>query len=56
MNATSAGNAPPSESSDGIVWIVVAAVVGFALLGFLGLLGFAALAIVLTGFLGPGAG
>lgn len=49
MIATPARNAPSTEGSYDIGWVLVAAVLGFALLGLLGLVIFAAVALVLTG-------
>lgn len=48
MNAIGAGNAPPDDRNADIGWILIAAVLGFALLGLLGLVTFTAIALVLT--------
>lgn len=56
MNATKEGNAPTTDATLGVGWVVVAAFVGFALCGLLGLVSFAALAFVLTGIVGLGVG
>ncbi len=49
MTATPAGNVPRAEATYDIGWALVAAALGFALLGLLGLVIFAAVALVLTG-------
>jgi hypothetical protein len=55
VNAATVSGTPTTETPFNIGWIVVAAVVGFVLLGILGLVSFAALAFVITGIVGSGA-